>query len=78
MSAADCGKMCVVRFNSYRFMSGGYLEEQLNEGESFGEKRTTFYAAEITVAIQLLHQSGILHWDLKLENVLTDAAVFHP
>jgi serine/threonine protein kinase len=51
-------------------MSEGYLEEQLNKGESFGEKRTTFYAAEITVAIQLLHQSGILHWDLKLENVL--------
>ena len=52
------------------FMSGGDLKKQLNEVEFFSENRTKFYAAEITLAIQFLHQHGILHRDLKLENVL--------
>ena len=34
---------------------------------------TKFYAAEITLAVQFLHQHGILHRDLKLENVLVDS-----
>jgi serine/threonine protein kinase len=52
------------------YMSGGNLKEQLDEVEVFSEKRTKFYAAEITLAVQFLHQQGILHRDLKLENVL--------
>ena len=52
------------------FISGGDLKEQLNEVQFFGEKRATFYAAEITVAVEFLHQRGILHQDLTLENVL--------
>jgi len=51
-------------------MSGGDLKEQLNEVGFFSENRATFYAAEITLAVQFLHQHGILHRDLKLENVL--------
>jgi len=52
------------------FMSGSDLYEQLDEVEFFSEKRTQFYAAEITLAVQFLHENGILHRDLKLENVL--------
>jgi novel protein kinase C epsilon type len=52
------------------YMSGGDLWEQLDEVEVFSEKRAKFYAAEITLAVQFLHQHGILHRDLKLENVL--------
>ena len=52
------------------FMSGGDLNEQLNEVKFFSEERSKFYAAEVTVAVQFLHQRGILHRDLKLENVL--------
>ena len=52
------------------FMSGGDLKDQLNKVEFFSEKRATFYAVEITLAVQFLHQHGILHPDLKLENVL--------
>ena len=52
------------------FMSGGDLQHQLDEVMFFSEKRTQFYAAEITLAVQFLHQHGILHRDLKLENVL--------
>jgi serine/threonine protein kinase len=52
------------------YMSGGDLKNQLDGVEVFSEKRTQFYAAEITLAVQFLHQHGILHRDLKLENVL--------
>jgi novel protein kinase C epsilon type len=52
------------------YMSGGDLKEQLNEVGIFSEKTTKFYAAEISVAVEFLHQRGILHRDLKLENVL--------
>jgi len=55
------------------YMSGGNLKEQLDEVEFFSEKRTKFYAAEIVLAVQFLHQHGILHRDLKLENVLVDS-----
>lgn len=54
------------------FMSGGDLMDQLDKVTTFSEKRTQFYAAEITLAVQFLHQHGILHRDLKLENVLLD------
>ena len=52
------------------YMSGGNLKEQLDEVQFFSEKRTKFYTAEIVLAVQFLHQHGILHRDLKLENVL--------
>ena len=55
------------------YMSGGDLKEQLDEVEVFSEKRTKFYAAEITLAVQFIHQHGILHRDLKLENVLVSS-----
>jgi serine/threonine protein kinase len=52
------------------YMSGGDLKVQLDEVEVFSEERAKFYAAEITLGVQFLHQHGILHRDLKLENVL--------
>ena len=52
---------------------GGDLKEQLDEVDVFSEERAKFYAAEITLTIQFLHEHGILHRDLKLENVLVDS-----
>jgi len=54
-------------------MSGGDLKKQLDEVEVFSEKRAKFYAAEITLAVQFLHQHGILHRNLKLGNVLVSS-----
>jgi serine/threonine protein kinase len=42
------------------YMSGRDLKEQLDEVEVFSEKRAKFYAAEITLAVQFLHEHGIL------------------
>jgi len=52
------------------YISGGDLKEQLDEVEFFSEKRAKFYAAEITLSVQFLHQFGILYQDLKLESKL--------
>jgi serine/threonine protein kinase len=52
------------------YMSGGDLWKQLYQVKVFSEKRAQFYAAEITLAVEFLHQLGFLHRDLKLENVL--------
>ena len=52
------------------YMSVGDLKKQLDEVQSFSKKRARFYAAEITLGIQFLHQREILHQDLKLESVL--------
>jgi novel protein kinase C epsilon type len=55
------------------YMSVGDLWQQLGEVDVFSEERAKFYAAEITLAVQFLHQQGILHRYLKLENVLVDS-----
>ena len=52
------------------YTSEGDLKDQLDEVDVFSEKRTKFYAAEITLAVQFLHELEILHHDLKMENVL--------
>jgi hypothetical protein len=46
------------------YMSGGDLMTQLEEVDVFSEERTKFYTAEVTLAVQFLHQHGILHEDL--------------
>lgn len=39
----------------------------------FMEDTAAFYLAEITVALEHLHQQGIIYRDLKPENILLDS-----
>ncbi|KAJ3212210.1 Serine/threonine kinase [Entophlyctis luteolus] len=52
------------------FVSGGDLMCQIIENKKFTEARTKFYASEVLLALQFLHQQNIIHRDVKLENIL--------
>jgi serum/glucocorticoid-regulated kinase 2 len=54
------------------YFTGGELFFHLKHGGKFSESRARFYAAEISLALQCLHDNKIIYRDLKPENVLLD------
>ena len=55
------------------FLNGGELFYHLRREQRFSEDRTKFYAAEILLALECLHNNGVIYRDLKPENVLLDS-----
>lgn len=53
-------------------MQGGDLKFQLIVARVFSEKRARFYAAEVLLGLEALHDASIIYRDMKLENVLLD------
>eukprot|EP00300_Choanocystis_sp_HF-7_P002601 c11964_g1_i1.p1 GENE.c11964_g1_i1~~c11964_g1_i1.p1 ORF type:complete len:326 (+),score=11.86 c11964_g1_i1:2-979(+) len=54
------------------YVNGGELFYHLRNSNTFPEERVKLYIAEITLAIDYLHENGIMYRDLKPENVLVD------
>ena len=52
------------------FVNGGELFFHLQNDQFFDNDRTKYYAAEILLAIEALHNAGIIYRDLKPENLL--------
>lgn len=55
------------------YCAGGELFFHLGKLGKFAEPRACFYAAEITLAIEYVHNLDVIYRDLKPENVLLDA-----
>jgi serine/threonine protein kinase len=56
------------------FVNGGELFFHLRQVKGgFNEVRSRFYAAEMVLALEYLHKSGVVYRDLKPENVLIDS-----
>ena len=55
------------------FLNGGELFYHLRREQRFSEAKCKFYAAEIILALECLHQNGVIYRDLKPENVLLDS-----
>ncbi len=54
------------------YVQGGELYKQFLKSRRFSEEATKFYAIQIALAIGHLHSKGIIHRDMKLENILID------
>ena len=52
------------------FIKGGDLYHKLKTDKFFKEDLVKFYSAQIAVALQYLHELGIVYRDLKPENIL--------
>jgi len=48
------------------YVNGGELFFHLSKEGKFTEERTRFYSAEIILALEYLHQLGIIYRDLKV------------
>lgn len=55
------------------FIQGGELYKIFQAKKRFNEETVRFYGAQIALAIGELHLKGIMHRDLKLENILVDS-----
>eukprot|EP00479_Gromia_sphaerica_P002603 TRINITY_DN1306_c0_g1_i2.p1 TRINITY_DN1306_c0_g1~~TRINITY_DN1306_c0_g1_i2.p1 ORF type:complete len:151 (+),score=28.55 TRINITY_DN1306_c0_g1_i2:491-943(+) len=53
-------------------MMGGDLKFHLNKDEIFDEECSRFYAAEVLLGLEHIHEKDIIYRDMKLENVLLD------
>jgi len=62
-------KLCLVM----DFINGGELYTYIARDKRFTEPRTRFYASEIILALEYLHEMDIIYRDLKPENLLLDS-----
>lgn len=55
------------------YVNGGDMFFHIRKAKLFTHERAQFYAAELLLAIEFMHQSGVIYRDLKPENVLIDS-----
>ncbi|KAM4687158.1 protein kinase C iota type-like [Rhinophrynus dorsalis] len=73
LSMHSCFQTACHVFFVMNYAAGGDLLSHINRFGKLCEDHIRFYAAEICIGINFLHQNGIIHRDLKLENILLDS-----
>ncbi|XP_043910815.1 ribosomal protein S6 kinase-related protein [Protopterus annectens] len=69
----DCWQSLHHIFIMCEYCSAGDLHRLWSENGQFPEKTIRVYAAEIGSALGFLHDFGIIHRDVKMENILLDS-----
>ncbi|OCT99514.1 hypothetical protein XELAEV_18005297mg [Xenopus laevis] len=54
------------------YLSGGSLATHLDYYRSLEPDTVLFHSVEIVCGLEFLHNSGIVHWDIKPDNILLD------
>jgi serine/threonine protein kinase len=54
------------------YCHGGDMRALVSQKKRLTENESRLYLAEIIVAIEELHKNGIIHRDIKLDNILLD------
>jgi serine/threonine protein kinase len=60
-------------FFALDYVNGGDLHHHLRKKSRFSEKEARFYACELILALDYLHERGFIYRDLKPENILLDS-----
>jgi len=66
------GKKYKVMFIVYELQSGGELFDYIGAAACFPEPIARFYFKQLIEAVEYLHNKGVSHRDIKLENLLID------
>jgi len=69
----SCFQTASRLFFIIEFVNGGDLMFHMQRQRRLPEEHARFYSAEICLALNFLHEKGIVYRDLKLDNVLLDA-----
>jgi serine/threonine kinase 32 len=67
-----CSATNIVRYLVVDLMSGGDLRFHISR-KTFTEEAVKFWIAELGCALRYVHKQGIIHRDVKPDNVLLDS-----